>query len=92
VTRRARGRGHTRPVMERLLQLAGRLGPERAMLLCLPSRVALYERFGFAELHGPIRATQPGGPVTVPMRGMWRALSPGIHWPPGEIELLGEPL
>jgi hypothetical protein len=54
--------------------------------------MGLYERFGFAQLEGPVRADQPGGPVTVPMRAMWRALAPAVRWPRGPVELLGDPL
>jgi GNAT superfamily N-acetyltransferase len=92
VTRRARGRGLARPLIERLLDIAAGLGPERALLFCLPERVGLYERYGFVTLEGPVRAMQPGGPLTMPMCTMWRALAPGIAWPPGEVELLGEPV
>jgi GNAT superfamily N-acetyltransferase len=91
ITRNARGRGLGSLVIERLLQIAGELGPERAMLFCLPSRVALYSRFGFSELAGSVRATQATGPVTVPMRAMWRALVPGTGWPAGEVVVLGDP-
>ncbi len=92
ITRRARGRGLARALIERLLALAGELGPERALLFCLPSRVGLYRRYGFEELEGPVRAAQPGGAIVMPLRTMWRPLAPGIRWPAGEVELLGEPL
>jgi len=92
VTRRARGQGLASSIIERLLQIAGGLGPDLAMLFCLPSRMPLYARFGFAEIAPPVRAMQPDGPITVPMRAMWRALAPGARWPDGEVELLGEPL
>ena len=91
VTRSQRGRGLARALVERALLLAPELGVEHAMLFCLPHNVPLYERFGFHDVEGEIRAGQPGRTVTMPLGAMWRALRPGAEWPPGAVEVLGEP-
>jgi GNAT superfamily N-acetyltransferase len=91
VTRACRGRGLARLVIERVLEIAATLGPERAMLFCLPRNVALYEKFGFRLLAGPVRARQPEGTIELPMSAMWRPLRDGAGWPRGAVEVLGEP-
>ncbi len=86
-----RGRGLARMVVEAILALAGRLGPERAMLFCREPLVAMYERFGFQRIEEPVTAAQPGGRIEMPLRAMWRPLHPGARWPAGPVALLGEP-
>jgi predicted N-acetyltransferase YhbS len=86
-----RGRGLARLVVEAILEVAHRLGPERAMLFCREPLVALYERFDFRTIDGPVGAAQPGGRVVVPMRGMWAPLRDGATWPEGPVEVVGEP-
>ena len=91
VTRAARGRGFARVLIERLLQMAPELGPERAMLFCLPANIGLYTKFGFQLIEEPVWAQQPGGLVKIPMCAMWRPLTRTASWPGGKIELLDEP-
>lgn len=91
VTRAARGRGLARLLIERLLQTARRLGVQRAMLFCLPANVGLYAKFGFQLIEQPVFAQQPGGPVEVPMRAMWKPLTSAAGWPQGRVELPDEP-
>ena len=86
-----RGRGLARLVVEAILDVAGRLGPERAMLFCRQPLVSLYERFGFAPIDAPVSAEQPAGRIEMPMRAMWAPLREGAGWPPGAVEVLGEP-
>jgi GNAT superfamily N-acetyltransferase len=86
-----RGRGLARLVVEAVLPVAARLGPERAMLFCRPPLVAMYERFGFQEIGEPVTAAQPGGRIEMPLRAMWRPLREGARWPEGPVEVLGEP-
>jgi GNAT superfamily N-acetyltransferase len=91
VTRSARGRGLARTLVAALLEAAAELGPERAMLFCLPRLLAFYASFGFIPIDAPVRAEQPGGRIEVPLCAMWKALRGEPAWPPGDIELAGEP-
>ncbi|MFZ1925192.1 MAG: GNAT family N-acetyltransferase [Solirubrobacteraceae bacterium] len=91
VTRSARGRGFARVLIERLLQIAHKLGAERAMLFCLPANISLYAKFGFELIEEPIWVAQPGGLIEMPLRAMWKPLTPAAKWPRGKIELLDEP-
>ncbi len=50
VTRSARGRGLARLLCRRLLEIAGELKAQRAMLFCLPKLMPLYREFGFVEI------------------------------------------
>jgi len=86
-----RGRGLARLVIESILDVARRLGPERAMLFCRRPLVPLYERFGFLLIDAPVTAEQPAGRVEMPLRAMWAPLRDGTGWPPGTVEVLGEP-
>ena len=91
VIRSARGRGLARTLVPALLAAAAELGPERAMLFCVPRLMPFYAGFGFAEINAPVRADQPGGRIEVPLCAMWKALHGEPAWPPGAIELAGEP-
>ena len=91
VTRSLRGRGLVPRLMEPLLGIAHAMGPDRAMLFCLPKFVGLYERFQFTRIAAPTWAEQSDGRIEMPMVGMWRALRPGAAWPPGRVEVLGLP-
>jgi GNAT superfamily N-acetyltransferase len=91
VTHSARGRGFARVLIERLLQIAHELGIERAMLFCLPANIGLYAKFGFELIDEPVRAVQPGGLIEMPLRAMWKPLTPAADWPEGKIELPDEP-
>jgi GNAT superfamily N-acetyltransferase len=91
VTRSARGRGFARMLIERLLQIAHELGAERAMLFCSPANIGLYVKFGFGLIEEPVWAAQPGGLIEMPLRAMWKPLTPAANWPGGKIELLDEP-
>lgn len=91
VTRSARGRGLARTLVARLLELARELGPQHAMLFCLPALIAFYERFSFEPIDAPVTAQQPQGRVQVPLRAMHTALRSDARWPAGPVEVLGEP-
>jgi GNAT superfamily N-acetyltransferase len=91
VTRGARGRGLARVLIERLLQIAYQLGVERAMLFCSPANIGLYTKFGFQLIEEPVWAAQPAGSIEMPLRAMWKPLTPTANWPGGKIELLDEP-
>ncbi len=91
VTRAARGRGQARVLIERLLQIASELGPERAFLFCTPANVELYAKFGFRLIREPVFAQQPGGAIEMPMCAMWKGLTTATDWPEGRVELVGEP-
>jgi predicted N-acetyltransferase YhbS len=91
VRREERGRGLARELIERALEIADSLGPERAMLFCRPELTALYARFDFEPIEAQVGAQQPGGRIEMPMRAMWRALADGVDWPPGDVEVLGLP-
>jgi hypothetical protein len=79
-------------VFEPLLRLAQRMGPDRAMLFCRPELVALYRCFAFAEIAGPVYADQPVGQIEMTPAAMWRPLHAGVpEWPPGRVDVLGEP-
>ncbi len=86
-----RGHGLARLVVEAILEVAARLGPERAMLFCRQPLVAMYERFDFRTIDEPVTAAQPTGRVEMPLRAMWRPLRADASWPPGPVAVLGEP-
>jgi GNAT superfamily N-acetyltransferase len=86
-----RERGLATLVVESILEVAARLGPERAMLFCREPLVPMYERFGFQPIDAPVTAAQPDGRVEMPLRAMWRALRPEATWPAGPVAVLGEP-
>jgi predicted GNAT family N-acyltransferase len=91
VTRSARGRGLARLLAVRLLEIAGELEVERAMLFCRPELTSLYAQFGFITIEAPVWVDQPEGRVEMPMPAMWSALGGNAYWPPGRVDLLGEP-
>jgi GNAT superfamily N-acetyltransferase len=91
VTRAARGRGLARVLIERALEIAPELGSELAMLFCLPANIGLYSKFGFQLIETPVWAHQPGGAIEMPLRAMWMPLTSSARWPPGSVELPGEP-
>ncbi len=91
VAHRARGRGVARLLAARLLDLAGELKTERAMLFCRPELTSLYAQFGFVTIEAPVWVDQPEGRVEMPMPAMWSALDSGAGWPAGRVDLLGEP-
>lgn len=91
VTRSARGRGLARLLAVRLLEIAGELKVERAMLFCRPELTSLYAQFGFITIEAPVWVDQPAGRVEMPMPAMWSALGGNAGWPPGRVDLLGEP-
>jgi GNAT superfamily N-acetyltransferase len=91
VTRRARGRGLARLLAARLLDLAGELKTERAMLFCRPELTSLYAQLGFVTIEAPVCVDQPEGRIEMPMPAMWSALGNDVGWPAGRVDLLGEP-
>jgi predicted GNAT family N-acyltransferase len=92
VTRSLRGGGLVSKVVDPLLRLAERMGPDRAMLFCRPELVSLYRRFGFGEIAAPVWADQPDGRIEMPMAAMWRRLRLRVGpWPPGRVDVLGLP-
>jgi predicted GNAT family N-acyltransferase len=91
VTRTMRGGGLARRAIEAIMDIAGELGPERAMLFCREELKALYARFGFRAIEAPVSAEQPGGRVVMPMSAMWAPLADGIDWPAGDIAVQGQP-
>lgn len=91
VTRRARGCGFARALIEQALQIADRLGAERAMLFCTSANIGLYAKFGFGLIEQSVWVAQPAGMVEMPLHAMWKPLSPHAQWPGGKVELPGEP-
>jgi predicted N-acetyltransferase YhbS len=91
VTAAHRGRGLAREVLGAALARAATLGPPLVLLFCLPDRVGLYERCGFAEVARPVVVQQPEGLAEMPLITMWRALAPGGELPDGPVTLLGLP-
>ena len=91
VTRTQRGRGLARMAIEGALELARETPAAHAMLFCLRENMGLYAKFGFQPIAGAVRARQASGIVEVPLPGMWAPLRAGAAWPPGEVEVLGEP-
>lgn len=91
VNSRSRGRGLARRLLEALLELAGEVGPEHAMLFCRPQLMSFYASLGFAEILSPVTVGQPDGPLEMPLRAMWRALAQGAVWPDGRVALPGLP-
>ena len=91
VTRSARRRGLMSRLVEPVLELAARMGPDRAMIFCRPELVALYRSLAFAEIAAPVWVDQPAGRVKMPEPAMWRALRTGADWPPGRVDVHGMP-
>src|SRR5689334_18188837 len=69
VNRDYRGQGRLRPLLE--AALARDLGPDRALLFCLPKNAPIYERFGFTRIAAPVVA---GGQDMSPDVAMWKPL------------------
>lgn len=82
-----RGRGLAREIVEAAVERARNLGPPFAVLFCRPDRAGLYRRLGFAEVAGDVLVNQPRGYQVMPLCTMWRALHPGLTWPPGPLVL-----
>jgi predicted GNAT family N-acyltransferase len=91
VTRSARGRGLARLLVQGLLDVAGELDAGRAMLFCRAPLMLLYGKFGFSTIESPVWADQPTGRIEMPLPAMWKALRNDASWPPGRVELRGEP-
>lgn len=91
VTRSARGSGLGRTLVAALLDAASELDAERAMLFCRPGLVAFYSSLGFIEIEARVSAEQPGGRIEMPLRCMWKTLRGEPRWPPGPVEVSGEP-
>jgi predicted N-acetyltransferase YhbS len=86
----ARERGLTQPLFDAVLDLALRLGPDRAMLFCQPTLAPLYARRKYEILHAVVTVAQPGGKLVMPLATMWRALR-STTWPAGDVEVDGLP-
>jgi GNAT superfamily N-acetyltransferase len=82
-----RRRGLGRQVVEAAMERATTLGPEFAMLFCLPNRVGFYLRLEFVEVEEVVDVRQPSGYARMPLRTMWRALHEGARWPRGPVTL-----
>jgi predicted GNAT family N-acyltransferase len=91
VTAAARGTGLATALIRGVLDTAAQMGPDRAMLFCRPPLMALYEKFAFVAIEASVRAEQPRGAITMPLRAMWRPLRDGAAWPPGPVAVLGLP-
>jgi predicted N-acetyltransferase YhbS len=91
VTQTMRGGGLALRVVEAVMEIAGELGPERAMLFCGEELTTLYARFGFQAIEAPVSAEQSGGRVVMPMSAMWAPLADGIDWPAGDVSVQGRP-
>lgn len=91
VAERYRGRGLARRIVGDALRLGATLGPELAMLFCLPDRAGLYERLGFSAIEPPVRVAQPEGPRTVSLMTMWRTLGDASTLPPAPVVVLTLP-
>jgi predicted GNAT family N-acyltransferase len=91
VTASERGRGLVWDLLQRLLEIAADMGPERAMLFCRPQMTGLYGKLGFAGIPGPTWVQQPDGDVEMPLRTMWRPLREGVGWPDGRVDVLRLP-
>jgi predicted N-acetyltransferase YhbS len=92
VTRKRRGQGLARRVMEAAIADAAELGPERGLLFCRPDRAGLYTKLGFANVDAPVEVGQTGDRrVAMPLDTMWRPLRPGASWPDGPVSLPGLP-
>jgi predicted GNAT family N-acyltransferase len=91
VTHSARRGGLARSLAPHLLELARELPVDRAMLFCLGRLMPFYAEFDFRAVLAPVWAEQPTGRIKMPLEAMWKPLREGVDWPPGELELVGEP-
>jgi GNAT superfamily N-acetyltransferase len=86
-----RGRGLGREVVQAALTRAQTMGPDFALLFCLPSRAGLYRRLGFSRIPPPVCVEQPDGIAEMPLHTMWHPLAPGATWPAGPVVLRSLP-
>ncbi len=91
IRKELRGRGLLERLMDGLKPLVEAMGPDRAMIFCNVSLVAIYARRGYLELPSPVWVDQPDGRVRMPMPAMWRALHAAPTWPKGRIDVQGLP-
>jgi GNAT superfamily N-acetyltransferase len=91
VTAALRGQGVGGRLIERMLEIAAAIGPQRAMLFCAPELVRRYERYGFRPIEDAVFAEQPSGRVEMPVEAMWRGLREDAGWPAGRVDVLGLP-
>jgi aminoglycoside 2'-N-acetyltransferase I len=91
VTSAHRGTGLATVLIRGVLDMAAQMGPDRMMLFCRPQLTDLYRKFGFREIRGPVWAEQPAGRIEMPLRAMWRPLTPDAQWPAGRVDVLGLP-
>ncbi|MFF2660311.1 GNAT family N-acetyltransferase [Kitasatospora sp. NPDC058032] len=87
-----RGQGLARAVVDGALVRARALGPQVAILFCLPEVAGLYARLGWRPVEGPVEVEQPAGPVVMPLRSMWFPLHEGAQWPEGAVRLHSLPM
>jgi predicted GNAT family N-acyltransferase len=91
VTAPCRGQGLGERVITEVLERARLLGPDIAMLFCMPHRVGLYRRHGFAEIAPPVLVEQSSGVIEIPTVTMWRPFAPGAELPDGRVRVDGFP-
>jgi aminoglycoside 2'-N-acetyltransferase I len=87
----ARGRGYASAAMERAAEYM-RVETDAAfgLLVCLDSRVRLYERLGWRLIPEGAVAQQPSGQITVEMNAMSLSLR-GEPFPRGQVDFAGLP-
>jgi GNAT superfamily N-acetyltransferase len=90
VRRDLRGRGLSGRLSAAARALAAGLGPDRAMLFCEPSLVALHASRGYAPIDAPVFVDQPSGRIAMPLPAMWRPIRP-CEWPGGRVDVDGLP-
>jgi predicted N-acetyltransferase YhbS len=91
VARAHRGQGLADRVITEALRRAATLGPDAALLFCLPDRAGLYERHGFVELRPPVLVQQPSGLVPFPDVAMWRTIRGDAPPPAGQVTVFSLP-
>jgi GNAT superfamily N-acetyltransferase len=70
VRRDVRGRGIGTMLVDRVVELAKRLGPDRAMMFCEPHLVALYVSRGYLQIDAEVWVEQPDGELLMPLTSM----------------------
>ncbi len=78
-----RGRGLARTVVDAAVARAEAMGPDFVVLFCHADRTGLYLRLGFNLIEQRVLVRQPRVYAPMTQHTMWRALRPGVRWPPG---------
>ncbi len=92
VHRELRGTGAMTRVSDAMARLAESLGPDHAMIFCLPRLTDMHRARDYRVIDAPVTVDQPDGRVVMTQTAMWRPLRSGAAlWPAGPVAVQGLP-